>query len=350
MQLSDTNAPTPSYSTPSVVSSPIRPSIEINTTTPTPKEDGDAFDQNKRLGRGVNLGNALEAPVEGEWGVVLQADFFQLIKGAGFNSVRLPIRWSAHAMEHVPYTIDSAFFERVDWAVNQALSRDLVVIINMHHYEEIMVSPRSHKERFLSLWEQIAKHYQDYPDNLFFELLNEPNGSLVTRSWSSIAQEVIQAVRKTNPKRIIIVGPGNWNSINDLYDLQLPSEDRNLIITVHYYSPFNFTHQGAEWVEGSDAWLGTTWQANKAEKEAILNDFNIASKWSQQNHRPIFLGEFGSYNKADMDSRARWTAFIARTAEEFGFSWAYWEFCAGFGLYDRDSKQWNQSLLKALIP
>jgi endoglucanase len=28
----------------------------------------DPFEQNRSLGRGVNLGNALEAPSEGEWG------------------------------------------------------------------------------------------------------------------------------------------------------------------------------------------------------------------------------------------------------------------------------------------
>lgn len=35
------------------------------------------------LGRGINLGNALEAPREGEWGVVLEEEFFDLIADAG---------------------------------------------------------------------------------------------------------------------------------------------------------------------------------------------------------------------------------------------------------------------------
>ena len=53
-----------------------------------------------------------------------------------------------------------------------------------------------------------------------------------------------------------MIGPGQWNSISGLKSLQLPEDDQNLIITVHYYLPFEFTHQGAEWVNGSDAWLG----------------------------------------------------------------------------------------------
>ena len=35
----------------------------------------------KRLGRGVNLGNALEAPNEGEWGVTPKEEYFRLVKG-----------------------------------------------------------------------------------------------------------------------------------------------------------------------------------------------------------------------------------------------------------------------------
>jgi len=62
------------------------------------------------------------------------------------------------------------------------------------------------------------------------------------------------------------------------------------------------------------------------------------------------LGEFGSYFKADMASRGRWTGFIAREAEARGFAWIYWEFCSGFGIYDREAKQFYEPLLKALIP
>ena len=90
---------------------------------------------NKKLGRGINLGNALDGPKEGEWGVTLKAEYFQWIKEAGFNSVRLPVRWSAHAEETAPYTIDAKFAERVDWAIDQALKNRLNIIVNVHHYD-----------------------------------------------------------------------------------------------------------------------------------------------------------------------------------------------------------------------
>ena len=73
----------------------------------------DAFYFNRLLGRGINMGNALEAPREGEWGVTLRDEYFQRIKEAGFHSVRIPIRWSAHAKPAVPFTIDDALLQGV---------------------------------------------------------------------------------------------------------------------------------------------------------------------------------------------------------------------------------------------
>ncbi len=103
-------------------------------------------------------------------------------------------------------------------------------------------------------------------------------------------------------------------------------------------------------MSGSDAWLGTTWSGTSAQREAIRNDLNNVSNWAEQADRPIFMGEFGAYSKADLDSRGLWTAFVAREAEDRGMSWAYWEFCAGFGVYNPTTKVWNQTLLKALLP
>lgn len=303
-----------------------------------------------RLGRGVNLGNALEAPNEGEWGVTLKEEYFQLIKDAGFDLVRIPIRWSAHAATTAPYTIEPSFFSRVDWAVEQSLSRKLAAVINMHHYDELAQNPAAHRERFLSLWQQIAEHYRNHPPNLLFEPLNEPHDKLTSGIWNPLVRETLRVIRQTNPNRDVVIGSVNWSSPSTLRQLDLPPEDRHLIVTFHYYSPFQFTHQGAEWASGSQAWLGATWTGTPSQKQAIISDLDMAADWAKQNGRPLYLGEFGAYSKADMASRAAWTAFVARQAEERGMGWSYWEFCAGFGVYDPTAGTWNAPLLEALIP
>ncbi len=310
----------------------------------------DPFEQNRRLGRGVNLGNALEAPREGEWGMVLQEEFFPLIREAGFDTVRVPIRWSAHALREAPYTIMPDFFQRVDWVIENALKHDLNVVINMHHYEELFRDVSGERERFLALWDQIATRYRNLPASVVLEPLNEPHGMLTSALWQQLFEEVLSVIRKTNPQRNVILTGANWGNADSLLDMRRPN-DPHLIATFHYYLPFAFTHQGAEWVDGSNAWIGTTWKGSGNQKANVDWDLDRVARWAKDNNIPVWMGEFGSYGKyADIESRERWTRYVARAAEARDFAWAYWEFGAGFGVYDRDRKQWNEPILRALIP
>jgi endoglucanase len=338
---------------PAMTASPEPASTPAPEPLPTPGEPAvwpDAFTMNALLGRGVNFGNALEGDFEGAWGVVLRDEYFEMAAEAGFDTIRLPIRWNAHALESAPFTIDADFFDRVDWAVDHALSRGMNIILDFHHFYPYMECPTCERNRFLMLWQQIAAHYQDSPPGVVFELLNEPENSVPAAEWNAAVESVLPVVRATNPDRTVIVGPVGWNSLWSLSTLHLPEADRGLIVTFHYYDPFTFTHQGAEWADGSDAWLGTTWTGTAAEEAAIRHDFDSVAEWGAANDRPIFLGEFGAYQRAPMDSRARWTDFVAREAEARGFSWAYWEFCAGFGVYDPETHAWRDPLLEALLP
>jgi endoglucanase len=314
-----------------------------------PKPTADIHAANKALGRGINLGNALEAPKEGDWGVTLKAEYFKAIKEAGFQTVRLPVRWSAHAKPEDPYTIDAKFAERVDWAIDQALSNKLNIIVNVHHYGEMDAEPDAQLPRLVGLWEQIAARYKDRPAGVYFELLNEPHDKLTEAKWNAALPKVLAAVRKTNPTRPVLVGPGQWNGVRALDKLELPKEDRNLIVTVHCYDPFEFTHQGASWVKGADKWKGRKWAGTDAEQAALRATLDKAAAWAKEHDRPVFLGEFGAYQEADMESRARWTRFMVREAERRGFSWAYWEFCSGFGAYDPKAEKWRAALKSALL-
>lgn len=310
----------------------------------------DIFEKNASLGNGVNFGNALEAPVEGWWGMVLEAEFFELVSHAGFDHVRLPVRFSAHAAEQAPYTIDEEFFQRVDWAIDQALANDLVIIIDKHHYDEIFEQPDAHADRFVAIWEQISRRYKDKPETVYFELLNEPHNQLDAPRWNRLVERTLEVIRQDNPDRAVVVGSVHWNTYDRLHELRLPDDDRNIIVTFHYYEPFHFTHQGADWVDAdSDAWLGTTWQGSEPEKAEIIENFDVVLEWAREHNRPIYLGEFGVFQTADMDSRVRWTSFVAAQADKRGFSRAYWEFGAGFGIYDRSQNQWRQRLKEALF-
>jgi endoglucanase len=300
---------------------------------------------------GVNLGNFLEAPTEGAWtnGRLLQESDFPIIRQAGFSLIRVPIRWAAHVGPAPTYTIDPAFFSRVDWVVAQAEKNGLLAILDYHNDDALMKDPDANGDRFVAIWKQIADHYKDASTLIFFELLNEPFDKLDAPHWNKLLAQTLAVVRATNPTRTVVVGPVRWNDIGELDKLILPDNDKNLLITVHFYEPVHFTHQGAEWAEGSQAWLGTKW-GTEADKQAVTKAFDKASRWGIAHHRTMYLGEFGAYSKSPIEGRAQWTAFVARTAETFHMPWTYWEFCSGFGAYDPEAKAWRQPLLEALIP
>ena len=314
-----------------------------------------AFDQAQLMGRGVNLGNALEAGAD--WAIELYESYFQLISEAGFTNVRIPISWALYAQPIPPYLVDETFFRKVDWAIDMALKYNLIAIVNHHHYDELdsdpeSVSINSPRKIFLGIWAQIAERYKDYPNSVIFEINNEPHSEFNAQNWDALWRETLAIIREHNPTRNVVVGPIGWNSIYELNTLILPTmtEEPHLIVTFHYYNPHQFTHQGASWAgDAAGNWLGTTWGTNE-DNDNVRNDFKTAAEWALGVGRPLYLGEFGAYEMADMDSRVKWTTAIRQTSELYGIPWSYWEFGAGFGIYDRGAQAWRTPLLEALIP
>ena len=303
---------------------------------------------NRALARTINFGNMLDTRRLG-MGPKLRDEFITLSKAAGFTAIRLTVRWDAHAEYKPPYTIRPAFFEYVDRAIKVATDQKLAIIIDMHHYTSMNNRAKTETPRFLALWTQIAERYRNAPATVMFELLNEPNGLHTQDTWNQLLPTVLKVIRASNPHRTLIVGGAQWNTRVALETLQLPADDRNLIATFHYYDPMETTHQGAEWVQGSDAWLGAKC-CTQAELQAIKYDFEEVEQWAKAERRPVLLGEFGVYSKADEKTRVTWTTAVREQAEAHGFSWAYWELASTFGVLEPATLTWRKWLLKTLLP
>jgi len=298
--------------------------------------------------RGVNFGNMLEAPNEGEWGVFVKDEYFKIVKELGFDFIRLPVRWPAHT-SGLNHKIKPAFLKRVDHLITQALNNDLGLILNIHHFEGMDNAPDANSKKLYAIWEQLSAHYAWLPLNVVFEVNNEPHGALTTEKWNQYQNKCIEIIRQTNPTRKILVTAAEWGGPNGVINLILP-KDENLFVSFHSYDPFTFTHQGADWTGDTNAqkWIGTQWRGTNAELRDLEQPFLRMRSWSETSGIPVILGEFGVLEKADMASRARWTAAMRGLAESFGFAWTYWEFCSGFGIYDPVKKQIHEPLAQAL--
>ncbi len=245
--------------------------------------------------------------------------------------------------------LDPAWFKTLDWVVKNATANQLNVILDEHDFTVCGEDAQVCKPKLMAFWQQVSEHYKDAPNSVLFEILNEPNGKLTPPVWNAWIKEALAIIRKTNPTRNVVIGPTFWNSILLLDKLELPANDRNIVVTVHYYLPMNFTHQGASWNPSTAHMSGIKWGTD-AEKLKVDEDFAGVQKWAKAQNRPILLGEFGAYDRGDMDSRVRYTSYVARAAESLGWAWTYWQFDSNFIVYNIEKDEWVRPILKALIP
>ncbi|MCD8139349.1 MAG: glycoside hydrolase family 5 protein [Planctomycetaceae bacterium] len=298
--------------------------------------------------RGVNLANALEAPREGEWGVVIEERYFDVIAGAGFNLVRVPVALAAHAQETAPYAVSGEFLSRIEEVLRWAEARGLKTVLALHSYEGIYQEPDAHADRFAALWEQMARLFAGRFSGCWFELLNEPHANLTAETWNSIMALAVERVRKADPGRVLVLGGVEWSDPLHLESLRIPAATAGIIGTFHYYRPYEFTNQGAPWNPDMERWRGREWTGSPDDMAVLKKDFAAASAWSARTGIPVLVGEFGAIRAADQDSRSRWTAAVRREAEARGFGWAYWDFSAAFALYDTKTDRFDTRIMQAL--
>ena len=318
------------------------------------------------LRRGVNLGNGWEAP-PGSWGIEYDVKDIDRIAEEGFDHIRVPVAWHYHLENEA---IKPALLASLEPVLKRALERKLTVILNWHHFEDLCNEPDKHRAAFAAGWKTVARHFKDWPPQLYLELLNEPNGALDNEVLAAVHAEAIAAIRKTNPARILLANPPQWASVPGLDRFFLPDGDTRIIASIHSYEPFQFTHQRASWVGFQDlrgisypgppprpvalpeslrdntglaAWLeayntrkGSDNPCTAATFKLLLDD---AAEWSKHFGRPIHIGEFGCFKEADPASRERYIRDFRTAAEHRRMPWAMWDWKADFGYWDADHSQ-----------
>jgi endoglucanase len=298
-----------------------------------------------QIGACINIGSHLDAPNEGDWGrTIIDTDFTD-IAAKGFKTVRLPVRFSSHASTTAPYTIDAAFMDRVSHVVDLAQTANLRVILDLHHYEELFIDPAGQAPRFAALWSQVAERFKGRGDLVWFELLNEPHDKLNHSNLLNVLGPALAEVRKTNPTRKVVIGGENWSDIESLSNVPLPN-DNNVIVTFHYYAPFNFTHQGAGWITPPVP-LGATY-GSQADADQLALDVQKAKDFMTRTGRPLFIGEYGAYEVLPVAQRAPYYKAVNaafKTARVDSCAWAYTN---TFPFRNQTTGIWYDDLLRAI--
>lgn len=295
--------------------------------------------------RCVNMGNALEAPNGATWGRLYGSEDYQRIAEAGFDTVRIPVRWSDYTGPAPDYRIHPDFADLVDQNLSWALESGLNVVLNIHHFEEIMDEPEPQMARFRAIWSQIALRYSQLPKSVWFEVLNEPHTNLKGTEMRALQRQAIELIRQDNPTRIVILGGEEWSGIRTL-GTNLASDDPNVIYTFHYYDPFSFTHQQATWL-GDDMPKGRRGWGSREDRNELASAVETARAFREATGKPLFLGEFGANAPIDNAERVKWAGAVRTAMEEAEIPWCLWSYGNTFALYT-DEGGWDKDMLEAL--
>jgi len=297
------------------------------------------------LGKCVNMGNHLEPPNEGDWGRAIADDDFTIIKAAGFATVRLPVRFSGHALAAAPYTIDAAFMARVHHVVDLATTAGLNVIIDMHNYDELFSDPAGNTARFAGLWKLVAADFATAPASVWFELSNEPHDKLTNANLLSVFNPALAAIRLTNPTRPVIVGGEGYSGIGGLATLPMPA-DPNVVPTFHSYDPFMFTHQGATFITPTPP-LGRVF-GSAADITELNANLQAVRNFMTSTGRVPFMGEYGANDDPaiPVSERIKYYGTMTSAYASIGVQSCAWAYTNTFKL--RDGNHWVPGLVEAL--
>ena len=304
-----------------------------------------AWEQNARMGPGINLGNVFDAP-DGEgswWKGTVKAEFFDDFNAAGFKNVRLPVTWQKHISETEPYAVDAKFMERIAEVVGWATQRKMVVVLNAHHEEWFKKDPNGQMKKLESLWRQIATRFKDVPDELLvFEILNESDEKTINAAKTTEMNErILKVIRETNPTRCVIVAGVGDNDKHLVKELIVPN-DPYIIASYHCYDPWFFVC--GEPRDANEAKWGS--EKQKAEYLKIMDPIK---KWSDIHKVPIYLGEWATSTKCDANSRVEYYRFVSSQAKVRGFSYAIWDEGGNMLIYNRETREWNKDILQAVF-
>jgi endoglucanase len=343
-----------------------------NTADNTPQDNPEKAVRSAPFSRGVNFSGWFEPFSAGgiPFTQYTEQDFAD-VKSLGADVIRLPIRMNSMTLGPPEYTLDPLLAKFLDYAVNWAEKYEIYLIIDNHSFDPDKPTETDIDKILLPVWRQIAERYKNRSDYIIYEVLNEPHG-ISDQRWGEIQGKVIETIRAVDQKHAIVVGGAEWNSIDKLSALPKYS-DPNLIYTFHFYDPFLFTHQGANWGEPllvhlkdipfppdkkrmpkipaklRGTWLESSLRNSYAKDGApatLYRTLDKAVRFSRERDVPVFCGEFGVYMiHSSPDDRVKWYECVASALDRRNIARTSWDYYGGFGIFKTpDGRNFNADL------
>lgn len=297
----------------------------------------------------------------------LDASGAQQIKAMGFDHVRLPVS------EENLYTragkANLTAFDDLEATICACSQTGLRVIVDLHTlYSHMFTDERTprlftdpaEEARFAFIWRSLSARLRHHPlDMVAYELMNEAIAA-DPADWNRVAQAGYEAIRELEPERVIVLGSNYFNQTHTFHDLWVP-DDRNMILTFHYYRPMLVTHYRAVWWQGGfyagpNHYPGAPitekdlaainseflkkvpqWSTESYDCSKMVRDFQEPLGVAKRHNLPLYCGEFGCIAYTPQPLRRAWYADFMKALNDNGIAWGNWDFRGWmFGVLNHD--------------
>ena len=325
-----------------------------------------AFKRAKSLNNGISISWLEQWWNKDALGInpIKKADY-ELLKKLKITTIRLPVAFDHFESTKIPV---EKVFTHIDEVLKQCKLYGIKLIIDYHYGKLNDTNYLTETPKIINSWMLLTNRYlKESPNVLFFEIYNEPP-HMSPSVWKDAEYNIVTAIRKRDKGRTLIVGASNYNSIYELSRTERLA-DENIIYTFHFYEPFLFTHQGADWVGDQVATTGIpfpytsknfppmnpsvigTWgesnyfqYRNDGNEQSIKDKLQIVKNWGNKYDVPLLCGEYGVYRKyTDEGSRCRYIKAVRQTLKTLNIPGMLWDYNTTFSIFNGDPSLKNLS-------
>lgn len=291
-----------------------------------------------------------------------RASFFtekdvKYIASAGFDHFRLPVDEEQLWDESGKRNADA--FTLLDNALAWAGRSKLRVVLDLHilrshHFnagEKPLWTKPAEQDKFIRLWKDLSSAVKKYSNTMVaYEFMNEPVAD-DAEQWNVLLARVADSIRSWEAERVLVIGSNRWQQAGTFDQLRIPANDKNILLSFHFYEPFHLTHYKASWTNLKD-FNGTVQYPGQIvingasdEEKRVYNRDTLEKMMAKPIHLadslglPLYCGEFGVIDGSPEASKIGWYKDMVAIFDKHNIGYANWNYKSGsFGIVDAAMK------------
>jgi hypothetical protein len=336
-----------------------------------------------------------------EWVKYVSPPEIAALRESGFDFVRFTIDTALFFANEKKVTQRQWLLARIDSMITMFRKAGLKVVVDLHSIERgdgspdslLHVSSPREFERYLEFVTEVGRIVNKHdPDWVAFEPMNEVPLDCMTEAgasqWSVLLRMLHATAREAAPKATLVLQGACRGRPAGLVKLN-PAQiaDENTIWSFHTFAPEIFTHQGAIWTPGPEAFVSrVTFPADERAGKSLLDvavgriarsdatperkaqlksmverdlgsyvspdgamgelerAVDAVEAWRSANaigSERILVGEFGVIREGILESvpqrvRAQYLSAARKLFESKGWGWCVWSWGGSFGVVESD--------------